>query len=114
MDQDEEHRRAADDAAEQEPDCRMQVAELAEKDGEHHDAGNDGKLGGLEIDRTKLDPASRTVDFGADEAGENEEGYAAEIHGERTPFDPAVIDEAGDEKDDHADADPDGLSAPEF
>ena len=109
LEQDQQHGRAADDAAQQQPDRRMQISELAQQDGQHHDAGDDRKLRGLEIDRADLDPAPRAIDPGADEPGQDEKRDARQVHRQRPPFDPAVIDEAGDEEGHHPDADPHGL-----
>ena len=94
---------------------RMQFAKcLAEKEREHHDPGDDGELCRLKIDRTDMKPTAGAVNFRADEFRQDEEDDAGEIHRERAPSDPAVIDQAGDHEREKADRDPVGLLAPEL
>ena len=50
------------------PEHRMHLAELAQEKREHHDPGNDRQLRRLKIDRPKVEPAARSVDFCPDES----------------------------------------------
>ena len=70
--QDEKTRRSDDRAAKQQPQHGMHFAELAQKQGEHHDSGDDGELRGLKIDRPEMQPAARSVNLRADKFGQNQ------------------------------------------
>jgi hypothetical protein len=108
--------RADDHAAQEELQHRVHVAKLvmAEKEREHHDARNDGELGRLKIDRSDMQPTARPVNFRADEFRQDEEDDSREIHRERAPTDPSIIDQAGDHEREKPDGDPVGLLAPKF
>src|SRR5207249_7039176 len=92
----------------------MHLPELAEKKRQHHDAGDDSELRGLEVYRTEMEPAARAIYFLADEFRQDQKSEAGEVHWQRAPADPAVIDQTGDDKSEKSDHDPVGLFAPEF
>src|SRR5215212_2575124 len=61
-----------------------------------------------------MQPTARAVNLWADEARQDEENQTRDIHRERTPADPAVIDQAGDDEGPQTDRDPVRLLAPEL
>lgn len=61
-----------------------------------------------------MEPAAGAVNFLAHEFRQDEKAEAGEIHRQRAPADPAVIDQAGDDEGKKADDDPVGLLAPEL
>ena len=92
----------------------MHLFELTEEQGEHHDSGNDRKLGRLKINRPEMEPASSAVNFLAHELGQNQKKDAGQVHRQRTPSDPAVINQARDHESEKSNRDPIGLLAPKI
>ena len=72
------------------------------------------KLCRLKIDRAEMEPTARPVNLRAHELCQNQKEKAGEIHRQRAPADPAVIDQAGDHEREKTDDDPVGLLAPKI
>src|SRR5436853_1128207 len=92
----------------------MHLLELAEKKREHHYAGDDRELGWLKVERTNMEPAARTIDFGAHDFREDKKEDAQNVHRKSAPTDPVVVDQAGDHESEESDGYPLGLFPPEF
>ena len=92
----------------------MHLTKLAEEECEHHDTGQDRKLGRLKVDRPEMQPTPGAVNLRADKLRQNQEDQAGEVHRERTPFYPAIVDQAHDHEGTEADHDPVGLLAPKL
>ena len=61
-----------------------------------------------------MEPAARAVNFLANEFRQNQKAKTGEIHRQRAPADPAVVDQTGDDKGEKSDRDPVRLLTPEF
>ena len=112
--QNKQTRRAHDRSAEQQSKHRMHLPELAQKKREHHDARYDRELGRLKINRSEVKPTAGAVDLRADESRQNQKEKSGQIHRQRAPFDPAIVDQTDDHEGEKADGDPIGLFSPEF
>ncbi len=82
----------------------MQLAELAEEKPEREDARDHRDLRRLEgADARQTQPAFRAaVLFAQARVGEDDEDDAHEVHRQRGPFHPAIVDQARDEENDDA------------
>ena len=94
--QNEKARRADDGAAQKQPQHRMHLPKLTQEKRQHHDARDHRELRRLEIDRPEMEPAARAVDLRADEFGQDQEEKPGQIHRQRAPPDPAIVDQARD------------------
>ena len=92
----------------------MHLFELTEEQGEYHDSGNDCELGRLKIDWPEMEPAARTVNFLPHEFGENQKKDAGQVHRQRPPSNPAVINQAREHESEKADHNPIDLLAPKI
>ena len=61
-----------------------------------------------------MQPTARAVNFRADKLRENQKEKAGQIHRQRAPTNPAIVDQTGDHEGEEADRDPVCLLAPEF
>ena len=85
---------------------------MGKEKGDDEDTGNDGKLGGLELDGTKAKPAARTIEFFPDHEREHQKEEGGKIHRQGSPADPSVVCETSNQEDYQADGNPTGLFAP--
>ena len=61
-----------------------------------------------------MQPATRPVNFGANKLRQDEKHYARQIHRQRAPADPAVVNQTGHHKRKDADSYPIRLLSPEI
>src|ERR1700730_49836 len=92
----------------------MHLLELAEKQGQHHDARHYGELGGLKVNRPEVKPTARAINFLPHEFGEDQKEQASQIHRPRVSTNPAIIDQAGAHEGAETDRYPVGLLAPKI
>ena len=61
-----------------------------------------------------MEPAARAVNFLAHEFGQDQEAQSCQIHRERAPSNPFIIDETGGDEGEKAHHDPVSLLSPKF
>src|ERR1700730_11333317 len=92
----------------------MHLSELAEEKRQHHDSGDNRKLRWLKVDSSNAQPTACAINFMTHESGQNQKTESGEIHWQRAPAHPAVIDQTGDDKGEKSDHDPVRLFVPKF
>src|SRR6266478_1574461 len=91
----------------------MHFAELSQKYRQNHNPGHHCKLRGLKIDWPQMQPATRPINFGSDKLREDQKDDTGQIHGQRAPSDPAVMDQTRHHECKHTDSHPIRLLSPE-
>ena len=92
----------------------MHLAKLSQEYRHNHYPGDNRKLRGLKIDRPQMQPATCPIYLRADELRQDEKHDTRQVHRQRAPADPAVVNQTGRHERKDTDSHPIRLLSPEI
>ena len=91
----------------------MHLAKLGQEQRQHHNPCDNRKLRGLKIDWSQMQPAARSINFDPHKLRQDQKHNAGQVHRQRAPANPPVVNQTGHHEREDTDGHPVRLFPPE-